>query len=226
MQSNKRIEEEKKYWDKLAPDYDQFIEKTWKVYASLLLDKISKDVKGDIVLDVATGTGLVALKVAERTSKVYGIDISEPMIEEAKKKAKEMGIKNIEFSANDAYTLPFDNDMFDTVICNNALHNMKKPQKALSEIRRVLKYDGRLIATIVGIGESRKFKIVLSIIRFFTGFPVFYKLNLDEAEMMIRKAGFNVFKKEIIKHPEDRMPILYIIAKKGDKNNFSPKNDI
>jgi len=213
MQTNKRIEEEKKYWDKLAPDYDQFIEKTWKVYASLLLDKISQDVKGDIVLDVAAGTGLVALKVAERASKVYGMDISEPMIEEAKKKAKEMGIKNVEFSVNDAYALPFDNDMFDTVICNNALHNMKKPQKALSEIRRVLKQGGPLIAAIVGIGESRKFKIVLNIYRFFTGFPVFYKLNLDEAETMISKAGFYVLKKEIIKHPQDKMPLLYIVGK-------------
>jgi ubiquinone/menaquinone biosynthesis C-methylase UbiE len=213
MQTNKRIKEEKKYWDKLAPDYDQFIEKTWKVYASLLIDKISQDVKGDIVLDVAAGTGLVALKVAERASKVYGIDISEPMIEEAKKKAKEMGIKNVEFSVNDAYALPFDNDMFDTVICNNALHNMKEPQKALSEIRRVLKQGCRLIAPIVGIGESLNFKIVLNIVRFFTGFPVFYKLNLDEAETMISKAGFYVLKKEIIKHPQDRMPLLYIVGK-------------
>jgi len=97
MQTNKRIEEEKSYWDELSPNYDQLIEKRWNVYASSLLDKISQDVNGDIVLEVAAGTGLVALKVAERVSKVYGIDISESMIEEAKKKAKEMGIKNVEY---------------------------------------------------------------------------------------------------------------------------------
>ena len=168
------------------------------------------------MLDVATGPGLDALKIAERASKVYAIDISEPMIEEAKKKAEEKEIKNIEFSVEDAYTLPFDKEMFDTVICNNALHNMINPHKALSEIRRVLKPNGRLIATIVGIGESPKFKIALTIYKLVTGFPVFHKLDMDEFANMINGYGFTVVNKETIKHPEDRMPILYIAAERRE----------
>ncbi len=220
IQNNKRIKKEKKYWDKLTPRYEPFIEKYWKIYPSLL-DKISEDVNSeDIVLDVATGPGLDALKIAERASKVYAIDISEPMIEEAKKKAEEKKIKNVEFSVEDAYALPFDNEMFDTVICNSALHNMVNPQKALSEIRRVLKPNGRLIATIVGIGESHKFKLAMAIYKFFTAFPVFHKLNLDESANMIAKSGFTIANKETIKHPEDRMPILYIVAEMRIKNDF------
>ena len=109
MQDNIRIEKERKYWDKIAPEYEHsVIEKYWKVYPSLL-DKISKDIGvGNTILEVATGTGLVALKVAERAGRVYAVDISQPMIAEAKKKMKETGIKNIEFSAHDAYSLPFD----------------------------------------------------------------------------------------------------------------------
>ncbi len=85
MQDNTRIEKERKYWDKLTPRYEPFIEKYWKIYPSLL-DKISEDVNsGDFVLDAATGSGLVALKVAERVAQVYAVDISQPMIEEAKK---------------------------------------------------------------------------------------------------------------------------------------------
>jgi phosphatidylethanolamine/phosphatidyl-N-methylethanolamine N-methyltransferase len=214
MEDGKRIEKEKKYWDKLASRYEPFIEKYWKIYPSLL-DKISGDINsGDIVLDVATGTGLVALKVAERASKIYAVDISEPMIKEAKKKVEEKEINNIEFSVEDAYSLSFDKEMFDTVICNNALHNMISPQKALSEIRRVLKPNKRLIAVIVGIGESFKFKIAMRIYKFFTAFPVFYKLKLDESANMIAESGFTIVKKEIIQHPKDRMPILYIVAKR------------
>jgi len=217
MQENKRVEKEKKYWDKLTPRYEPFIEKYWKIYPSLL-DKISEDVNsGDIVLDVATGPGFVALKVAERAAHVYAVDISQPMIEEAEKKKDEKKIKNVEFSVEDAYTLPFDNDMFDTVICNSALHNMVNPEKALSEIRRVLKPNRRLIATIVGIGESRKFELAMTLYKFFTAFPIFHKLNLDESANMIAESGFTIVNKEAMKHPEDRMPILYIVAEKEGK---------
>ena len=218
MQENKRVEKEKKYWDKLTPRYEPFIEKYWKIYPSLL-DKISEDVNsGDIVLDVATGSGLVALKVAEQAAQVYAVDISQPMIEEAEKKMMEKKIKNVEFSVEDAYKLPFDNDMFDTVICNNALHNMKYPENILSEIKRVLKPGGRFIAIIVGVGESFKFKIALTISTLIGQLPVFHKLNLDEFADFINKSGFTVVKKERIKHPEDRMALLYVVAKRWKEN--------
>ena len=215
MQDNERIKKERKFWDKLAPKYDQFIEDKWKIYTASLLNKISEDVNaGDTVLEVACGTGLIALKVADKVSKVYGIDISAPMIEEAKKKMQEKEIKNIEFLVKDAYSLPFGKERFDTVICNNALHNMINPHKALSEIRRVIKPEGRLIASIVGIGESFKFKFAMTIYKLFTAFPVFHKLNLEESANMISESGFSVVKKEIIKHPEDTMSIIYIVATK------------
>ncbi len=216
MQDNKRIEKEKKFWDKLSPKYDQFIQKWWKIYASTLLDKISEDVSSScIVLEVACGTGLVALKIAEKASRVYGVDISSQMISEAKKKMTEKGFENVDFSIEDAYNLPFDNNMFDTVICNNALHNMVNPQKALSEINRVLKPKGQFIATIVGIGEKRKYKIAMAIYHLFGGkLPTFHKLNLDESTNMIAESGFAIVKKETIKHPEDRMPILYTVAER------------
>ena len=43
MRDNKRIEKERKYWDKLSPKYDKFIQKHWKIYESTLLDKILDD---------------------------------------------------------------------------------------------------------------------------------------------------------------------------------------
>ena len=212
---NKRIKKEKKYWDRLGSEgYDQLTEKQWKIYSSLM-DKISQDVEmNNTILEVACGPGLVALKVAERAAKIYAVDISEPMIEEAKKKAEEKEIKNVEFSVEDAYSLPFDKEMFDTVICNTALHNMINPHKALSEIRRVLKPNGQLIATVVGIGESSKFKIALTIYKLITGFPVFHHLNMDEFANMINASGFTIVNKETMKHPEDMMPILYIAAER------------
>ena len=212
MNDNKRIEKEKKYWDKLSPKYDQFIEKNWKIYKSSLLNKISDDIKGDTILEVACGTGLVALEIAKQAEKVYGVDISLPMIEEAEKKMREKAIENVEFSVDDAYALPFDNDMFNAVICNNALHNMKYPGKALSEIKRVLQPGGQFIAVIVGIGESSKYKMLFTVFKPLIKLPVFYKLNSDEAANMIEEYGFTIAKKEVMKDSRDKMPLLYVAA--------------
>lgn len=218
MNDDKRIEKERKFWDKLSPRYDEFVEKYWKIYKSLL-DKIADDINaGSTVLEVACGPGLVALEVAKKAKKVYGIDIAPLTIGEAKKKARKMGIKNVEFSVEDAYALPFNSDMFDVAICNSSLHNMMEPQKALSEMKRVLKPGGRLIATVVGIGESSKFKIAMTIFKFITKFPTFHKLNLNEFANMITESGFAVVDKEKIKHPEDRMPLLYIVAERVKEN--------
>lgn len=217
MQNNTRTEKERKFWSKNASGYDQsIIGKYWKIYPSLL-DKIAQDVgTGGTVLEVATGTGLVALKIASAAEQIHAIDISPQMIDEAKKKIEEMEIDNVAFSVEDAYALPFGDGMFDTVVCNNALHNMKQPEDALSEIRRVLKPDGRFIAIIAGVGESLKFKIALTISTLIGQLPVFHKLNLDEFADFIDKSGFAVVTKERLKHPEDSMALLYVNSKKEE----------
>ena len=213
MQDEIRIEKERKFWDKVSSKFDQRKKKEWKVYESLLFNKIADDMdKGNTVLEVACGTGRVTMEIAKQAKKVYAIDISPQMIDVAIKNIKEKGINNVELSVEDAYSLPFDNNMFDIVICINSLHNMIYPEKTLSEIKRVLKTEGRFIATIVGIGESRKYKIMMTIYKSITNFPVFHKLNLEEFAVMSSKAGFSILKREIIKHPEDVMPLLYIVA--------------
>ena len=190
------------------------IGKYWKIYPSLL-DRIASDLgTGSNILEVATGTGLVALKIASAVDQVHAIDISPQMIDEAKKKAEATRIDNVAFSVEDAYALPFGDGIFDAAICCNALHNMKYPEDALSEIRRVLKPDGRFIAIIVGVGDSLKFKIILTISTLIGQLPVLHKLNLDKFSDLIDKSGFTVVKKERMKHPEDRMTLLYVISKK------------
>jgi ubiquinone/menaquinone biosynthesis C-methylase UbiE len=213
MKDNKRIKKERKYWDKFSSKFDKRKRKEWKVYESLLFNKIADNMdKGNTVLEVACGTGRVTLEISKQANKVYAIDISSQMIDVARKNIKEKEINNIELSVEDAYNLPFDNEMFDTVICINSLHNMIYPENALSEIKRVLKPEGRFISTVTGIG-SRKFKIIMSILKFLTNFPVFHKLNLEEFADMLSKAGFSIEKKEILKHPQDILPLLYAVSK-------------
>jgi len=58
----------------------------------------------------------------------------------------------------------------------------------------------------------------MRVYKFITGFPVFHHLNTDESANMITESGFTVVNKETIKHPEDRMPILYIVAERRTEN--------
>ena len=91
---------------------------------------------------------------------------------------------------------------------------MKEPQRALSEIKRVLKPKGKLITSVVGIGEKLIFKIMLTVSTITGQLPVFHKLKLDEFANFVSKSGFNVIKKERIKHLKDMMALLYIIGEK------------
>lgn len=124
--------------------------------------------------------------------------------------SEEKEIKNIEFSVEDAYSLPFDNNMFDTVICNSALHNMVNPQKALSEIRRVLKPNGRLIAPTICQGEYFKHKLMMTIFKLVAGFPVFHKFSFEELSNLVTESGFIIMNEEVIR--EMIFPIAYIVA--------------
>lgn len=212
MTDNLRVEKERKYWDKLAPKYDRFIDKNWKIYPPLL-DRISSDVNvGDVVLDVATGTGLVSFKVAQRAKHVYAVDFSPPFIDEANRKVKETGIGNVEFSLEDVCSLSFDKDMFDVVICVNSLHFIRDPQQALSEMKRVLKPGGRLIAPTPCIKESPKVRLMMRFYKFFTGMSVCHCFSIEDLLNLIKEFGFDIVKKEIIRHPRDILSMVYIVG--------------
>ena len=163
-----RIKGEKRFWDKVASGYDYFIRstmsKSYKEVLAIITGELKQD---DIVLDVATGTGLIAFEAAGIAEKVYGIDISPKMLKVAKRKMKEHSADNIEFRLEDVYETSFSNNMFDVVICSNALHIMKAPKLALFEMRRVLKHDGILITPTFCHAENANLqeKIGLNLMR-------------------------------------------------------------
>ncbi len=80
--------------------------------------------KGQIILDVATGTGIAAIEAAkklENTGKIIGVDFSPGMLDTAKKKIKKLGLKNIEIRQADVDYLSFLPNSFDLILCSSAL---------------------------------------------------------------------------------------------------------
>ena len=132
----------KKMWDLYAPIYKTAMKADEKIYR-FMYRRISKVVKGKDVLEIATGPGLIAKNIAHAARRVVATDYSEGMIKQARKGSYP---DHLTFEVADATDLPYTDNAFDVVVISNALHLLPEPQKALSEIDRVLKKHGILIA--------------------------------------------------------------------------------
>lgn len=108
------------------------------------------DLKPDsALLDVACGTGIVARMARERIGaggRVTGLDLNPEMLSLARREADGM---NIEWVQSDATTMPFDDDSFDVLTCQQGLQFFPNKPAALTEFRRVLKPGGQAVACVI-----------------------------------------------------------------------------
>ena len=113
------------------------------------------------ILDIATGTGDLAIKFAEKTSatKIIGLDLSEGMLSIARKKVADTELKYIiEFIKGDSEALPFNNNMFDAITVSFGIRNFENLEKGLSEILRVIKPNGLFIILETSVPTKFPFK--------------------------------------------------------------------
>ncbi|MXR21328.1 class I SAM-dependent methyltransferase [Halobacterium bonnevillei] len=90
------------------------------------------------VLEIACGTGRFTVMLAERGADITGLDISGPMLQEGREKAKRAGVSDtLEFMRGDAARLPFPDNHFDTVFAMRFFHLADAPVKFLTEMARV-----------------------------------------------------------------------------------------
>jgi len=95
--------------------------------------------KGDKVLDMGGGTGRLAREIAKKfQTEVTVLDISESMLKNAKKYPF---LKTI---LGNMEKTDFPSDSFDVIVCADAIHHFKNPEKTFSEMRRILKPEGRI----------------------------------------------------------------------------------
>ncbi|NBD95729.1 MAG: methyltransferase domain-containing protein [Gammaproteobacteria bacterium] len=116
------------------------------------------------ILDVATGTGWTARRLAEQGSETTGVDIATDMLADARARASARGLE-IEFREGDAEALPFDDGSFDAVISTFGVMFVQQPESAAAELARVCRPGGRL-ALAVWTPEGNVFEMFKIIKRY------------------------------------------------------------
>lgn len=189
------MQEHKNFWDKNAGRYDRFMRKDQAAYEEMYA-LIWPVVKAKTVLELATGTGLIAKSIVNAAAHIEATDASVEMIAEAKRDNQSA---KLHFSVQDMFRLPYAGKSFDVVIVSNALHIVPQPEKAFAEIHRVLKDDGVLIApTFSHAGNSFSGKVRAFFMKL-AGFPLHSKWTSEEYLRFLRQNGWAVRKSVVLK---------------------------
>ncbi|MGA2477262.1 MAG: class I SAM-dependent methyltransferase [Spirochaetia bacterium] len=130
-------------FSKDAAHYDQSkrYETLRKSYPTIVAEALSSPFAA--MLDIGCGTGALLQMIQEKRkdARLFGVDLSEQMIQVAKAKLGEKA----DLRVSDSEKLPFSNEAFDLVMCTFSFHHYPNPGAVLLEVRRVLAPSGRLI---------------------------------------------------------------------------------
>jgi ubiquinone/menaquinone biosynthesis C-methylase UbiE len=197
----------KGFWERRAKRYDATMKKDRAAYEHIA-GKIKQRLNRSMtVLELTCGTGILSERLAGSVKMLEATDFSEEMIREAKKHPSSM---RLHYSVQDATDLPYAAESFDAVVISNALHIMPEPEKALTEIRRVLKRDGVLFAPTFTASGSLFGRIKIRIMEL-SGFRVFHKWTPDAYLGFLQNNGFTVTDSEIF---GGALTLTYTEAKK------------
>ncbi|NQT06948.1 MAG: class I SAM-dependent methyltransferase [Candidatus Omnitrophica bacterium] len=198
----------KRYFDIWAQSYDESILQHLIFRSShhMLFKEITGSGRSSKfrVLDAGCGTGELSFKLSNYLGRaeVHGVDLSRTMIEKAKDK---LDGHNIKFKVGDVEHLPYKDNAFDVITCSHSFHHYPNKEKAISEMYRVLRPDGRLMI-IDGCRDVFLGKIIFEIVERIERHV--YHLFGHEFRELFKRSGF----KNVVQKKFNFVPLLLTIG--------------
>lgn len=182
------------------------IDRLWRKRA---IRVISENHKHPSILDVATGTGDLAIAALKLDPlKITGIDISKNMLEIGREKIQKRGFSSkIELIQADSENIPFDDNAFDVAMVAFGVRNFSDPLKGLSEMRRVVRIDGMIMVLEFSKPSGFPFRPVYNFY-FRNILPFFGKLFSKD------KAAYEYLPESVMKFP-DNEAFLMLLSQAG-----------
>ena len=139
----RRHEQAQVYFNQVAGRFDRSYGpgRSWQAFGHLLL----RILPPLTVADLGSGEGLLSELLARRCKKVIAVDNSEKMVAFGAKKAKQNGLKNLEFRLGDLEAPPIEANSVDLVILSQALHHAAEPAKAIASAHKLLHPGGQIV---------------------------------------------------------------------------------
>lgn len=182
-----------KFWDRIAERYSRKPVPDEAVYQKKL--QITREhFRPDMeVLEIGCGTGSTAIAHAPYVKHIHAIDISSKMIEIARRKSGDAGVKNVIFDQASIEDISVPDQSVDAVLGLSILHLLKDKEAAIAKVHRMLRPDGIFVTSTACIGDKMKFfNLVAPIGRFFGVMPFVRAFTSKELMDSLIDAGFAI----------------------------------
>ncbi len=106
------------------------------------------------LLDLGCGPGIVTAAMAQDVREVVAYDLTPEMLDQARKRCREAGLKNARFELGSAEHLPFEDETFDCVVTRLTIHHFLDPRRVMDEVVRVTRQGGKVVVADVVSSED------------------------------------------------------------------------
>jgi ubiquinone/menaquinone biosynthesis C-methylase UbiE len=198
-------------WEARAPFWEKRRKRIWRdsrAVSEWLVAEVDPH-PGDVILELAAGTGDTGLLAAERVGsngRVVSTDLSPGMVAAARRRADKLGIRNVDFRTLDVERMELKDESVDGVLCRWGYMLLPDPEAAFGETRRVLRRSGRLAFSVWSAPEENRWETLLDDVLVSQGIVeppdygavgnMFSLADRNRIEHLLRAAGFSDLKFE------------------------------